>query len=199
MPIAEDLDNSLKAIRAGWRVEFASDAIATTDVPETLTALIRQRMRWNRDLLRVAFRKHLDLLIPRRRHGLGAAIELWQVLLMSVIANLAFPAYVALMLWFDPLLLLLLYALFLGLNAGLAVISLGAAMLMLGRRRDQEAWLMPWAPLLPLYDPSCSCAPCCCAPQRAHGDPAHQPGRSLHPPVRVAQCPALLNRRGEPP
>ncbi len=147
---AEDLDNTLKARRGGWKAVFAPGAIATTDVPETLPVLVRQRMRWDRDLVRVAFRKHLDLLSDRRIGG-WLALELWQVLLVSVLANLAYVVYLAVMLATAPALLAVVLALCLAAYAVLAVLSVATALVFSERRRE-ELWLLAWAPLLPLYN-----------------------------------------------
>ncbi|MGZ8995259.1 MAG: glycosyltransferase family 2 protein, partial [Rhodospirillales bacterium] len=47
----EDLDLTLRLRQAGWRIRFAHDAWCLTDVPLTLAAFIRQRLRWERDAL----------------------------------------------------------------------------------------------------------------------------------------------------
>jgi len=147
---AEDLDNSLKARKAGWKLVFAPLAIATTDAPETLRQLVRQRMRWDRDLVRVAFRKHLDLLDARRFQP-RVAVELAQVLLVSVIANLAYAVYVVVMLVVAPALLAAIWLLCMGLYAVLSVIAT-AVMVAGSERRSEEMRLLAWAPLLPLYN-----------------------------------------------
>ncbi len=60
----EDLDVTLSLRRAGWRIMFASEAICYTDVPSTLTAFIKQRFRWERDAVRLRYRKHNGFLNP---------------------------------------------------------------------------------------------------------------------------------------
>jgi poly-beta-1,6-N-acetyl-D-glucosamine synthase len=147
---AEDLDNTLKARRAGWKAVFAPLAIATTDVPENLRTLIRQRMRWDRDLVRVAFRKHGDLLAARRP-GAWLSLELWQVLLTSVIANVAFIAYVAVMVVVAPALLVAVYLICLAVYALMSLVSVATA-LVFSERRNEELPLLAWAPLLPFYN-----------------------------------------------
>jgi cellulose synthase/poly-beta-1,6-N-acetylglucosamine synthase-like glycosyltransferase len=147
---AEDLDNTLKARRAGWKAVFAPRAIATTDVPETLRALVRQRIRWDRDLVRVAFRKHFDLL-DGRRHGALLSLELGQVLLISVVANLLYVAYVAVMLVAAPALLAVVFGLCMAAYAAMAVASVATALVFSDRRRE-ELPMLAWAPLLPLYN-----------------------------------------------
>ena len=147
---AEDLDNTLKARRAGWKAVFAPRAIATTDAPENLRTLVRQRMRWDRDLVRVAFRKHRDLL-TNRSPSTWLSLELWQVLLTSVIANLVFVIYVVVMAITAPALLIAVYVVCLSIYALMSLISVGTA-LVFSERRNEELALLAWAPLLPFYN-----------------------------------------------
>ena len=60
----EDLDLTLRLRKAGWRTLFAAEAICYTNVPDTLPALVRQRFRWERDAVRLRYRKHRDFLNP---------------------------------------------------------------------------------------------------------------------------------------
>ncbi len=64
----EDFDLTLKLRKAGWKVQFTPDAICHTDPPTTLRALIRQRFRWERDTVRLRYRKHIDLVNPFSRN-----------------------------------------------------------------------------------------------------------------------------------
>lgn len=85
----EDADITVKVRQAGWDVHFAPDAWALTDVPETLLALISQRLRWNRSLVRVRMRKFWRLLDPRQasfslRNALGVVDVLFYQLFLSI-------------------------------------------------------------------------------------------------------------------
>ncbi|OLV18729.1 glycosyltransferase [Deinococcus marmoris] len=44
--LAEDADLTMRALRAGYRVTYEQRALAQTEAPETLAALIKQRDRW---------------------------------------------------------------------------------------------------------------------------------------------------------
>jgi cellulose synthase/poly-beta-1,6-N-acetylglucosamine synthase-like glycosyltransferase len=61
----EDADITIKLRRAGWKVRFQPSAWALTDVPENFDALFKQRMRWNRSLVRVRARKFNAMFDPR--------------------------------------------------------------------------------------------------------------------------------------
>lgn len=60
--LAEDADLTLTLQRQGWRIVSVPDAIALTEAPETLRALLKQRFRWTFGMLQVAW-KHLPALL----------------------------------------------------------------------------------------------------------------------------------------
>lgn len=62
----EDADITAKLRQAGWKVRFAPHAWALTDVPVDALSLARQRLRWNRSLIRVRLRKFAPMFIPWR-------------------------------------------------------------------------------------------------------------------------------------
>ena len=63
--LAEDCDLTLTLHRHGWRVEQADTAIAYTEAPETVDALLRQRVRWMYGTLQAIWRHRGMLLRPR--------------------------------------------------------------------------------------------------------------------------------------
>ena len=56
--LAEDADLTLRLERAGWRIVSEPKARAVTEVPETISAFMKQRFRWTFGTLQVAW-KHL--------------------------------------------------------------------------------------------------------------------------------------------
>ena len=63
--VGEDIVLTWCILRRGYRVGFAEDAVAFTNVPTTLRQLVRQRQRWSRGLIE-AFRCHWPLLFHPR-------------------------------------------------------------------------------------------------------------------------------------
>jgi cellulose synthase/poly-beta-1,6-N-acetylglucosamine synthase-like glycosyltransferase/spore germination protein YaaH/peptidoglycan/xylan/chitin deacetylase (PgdA/CDA1 family) len=57
--VAEDTDLTLAVRRRGYLIRYDQDAVAYTEVPETLAALVRQRLRWTFGTLQSAW-KHRD-------------------------------------------------------------------------------------------------------------------------------------------
>lgn len=146
---AEDLDNSLKVRRAGWELRFAPLAVCMTDVPETLPQLARQRVRWDRDLVRVAMRKHAFALDPRRS-GWRLALELNFQLLCAVGLTYFYAFYVIALAATDPALLLMMLVISWLLCLALTTVSFTAAVV-LGERRREEAGYAIGLLLYPLY------------------------------------------------
>lgn len=117
----EDLDVTLRLRQAGWKTVFAPDAICYTDVPVTLAALVRQRFRWERDALRLRYRKHGELMNPfsPRFRTLELMHEL-DFIIFNVIAAAAFPFYI---LWLFATYGDLAPVILLGAQAGLLVLD----------------------------------------------------------------------------
>lgn len=148
--VAEDADVSLNLRKAGWRVVFAPGAVARTDVPETLGALLRQRARWDAAGWNVFFRKHRRALHPAVCGG-GVAFELGCELVFSLLASLVYPFYLlALLVLGGPFLALFV----LGLST-LGYSALSFAQTALARRLVPElgSWRELLAPTLagPFY------------------------------------------------
>ena len=90
----EDLDLTLSLRASGWKTLFAPDAICYTDVPTTLLALTRQRFRWERDAVRLRYRKHRYLLNPfSERFRPSELLHQLDFLIFNVVAAIAFPFY----------------------------------------------------------------------------------------------------------
>ncbi len=93
--LAEDCDLTLMLHQYGWRVEQADEAVALTEAPETVDALLRQRVRWMYGTLQAVWR-HRNMLL-RPRHGwLGMLVMPMAVL--AVVTPMVFTPLVAVVL-----------------------------------------------------------------------------------------------------
>lgn len=63
--VGEDIVLTWAMLERGYRVGYAENAFAFTNVPETYRAYYRQRKRWSRGLIE-AFKHHPGLLVPNR-------------------------------------------------------------------------------------------------------------------------------------
>jgi poly-beta-1,6-N-acetyl-D-glucosamine synthase len=98
--VGEDADVTMKLRRAGWRVRFAPEARALTDVPETVSAFIAQRLRWDRGLITIWGRKFRGALDPRPlTFRIGNAAAMFDVIFFQIVLAVAFPVYLV-WLWY---------------------------------------------------------------------------------------------------
>ncbi|MBL8659275.1 MAG: glycosyltransferase family 2 protein [Rhodospirillales bacterium] len=90
----EDLDLTLRLRQAGWRIRFAHNAWCLTDVPATVPAFVRQRLRWERDALRIRLRKHRRILDPRDRGATATdLVHQFDYIVTNLLVTLVFPVY----------------------------------------------------------------------------------------------------------
>jgi cellulose synthase/poly-beta-1,6-N-acetylglucosamine synthase-like glycosyltransferase len=68
--LAEDTDLTLSLHKCGYRICYASQAIAWTEAPETLRTFAKQRFRWAFGTLQCLW-KHRELLFNARFKALG--------------------------------------------------------------------------------------------------------------------------------
>lgn len=91
----EDGDIMARLRIAGWKARFAPFAVAMTDVPETFPVLARQRLRWNRSMVRLRFRKARDHVINpmRANFDLALAISFWDIYYFRGVVPFVFTIY----------------------------------------------------------------------------------------------------------
>jgi cellulose synthase/poly-beta-1,6-N-acetylglucosamine synthase-like glycosyltransferase len=83
--LAEDCDLTVRLLRSGYKIRTCNEALAFTEVPETLHMLMKQRFRWTFGIMQV-FWKHHDQMFVRRNPNLG-----WVVLPNMLLFQLFLP------------------------------------------------------------------------------------------------------------
>jgi cellulose synthase/poly-beta-1,6-N-acetylglucosamine synthase-like glycosyltransferase len=146
--IGDDSNVTLKSRKLGKRIAFAKDAIALTNVPETLRGLYKQRKRWNKSFIRNRFKKHRDILNVTR-FGFSSAI--------AILLNFFYRVVLLFMLLFWtiqiivnyrellPMIIILTLLIYTILN----LLSLTISSLLSERKEDW--WNLLLAPLMPIY------------------------------------------------
>ena len=90
----EDLDLTLRLRKAGWRIGFAPRAICYTDVPVTFRTLVKQRFRWERDAVRLRYRKHADLMnVFSANFRLSELVHEIEFVIFHILAAAILPFY----------------------------------------------------------------------------------------------------------
>jgi poly-beta-1,6-N-acetyl-D-glucosamine synthase len=147
--LAEDSDLSLKIRRSGWKIIFAPDAISLTDVPEKAAGLARQRIRWDKSFIRTFYRKHVDLLNPRR-YGWRYCLLMGQEFGFSVLFSYLYVFYTAYLLITDPMLLIFVWCACAVAYWLMTAISLSINLVFTDRPKEEAALLWAvWA--FPIY------------------------------------------------
>lgn len=82
----EDCELAILLYYLGWRVEFAMYAKALTDVPTTIPGLIKQRLRWDRDMVRIIHQNYTTLThnVRYKYFSTGLAMGLIDLNLMEI-------------------------------------------------------------------------------------------------------------------
>jgi poly-beta-1,6-N-acetyl-D-glucosamine synthase len=94
MEVAEDAALTMKLRQAGYRIRFAPEAVARTNVPATLTGLTLQRFRWDAGLITIWCRRCIGSLSPfSPNFRLIEALVILDVTWFSVALPLALPVY----------------------------------------------------------------------------------------------------------
>ncbi len=92
--VAEDADLTMKLRRAGWLIDFAADAQSLTDVPDTVTALIAQRLRWDRGIVTIWLRKFRGAFDFRQStFRISDVLVNLDILVFQVLLPVVFPCY----------------------------------------------------------------------------------------------------------
>lgn len=147
----EDLDLTLRLRQAGWRIRFAHDAWCLTDVPATVPAFVRQRLRWERDALRIRLRKHRRILNPRDRGATATdLVHQFDYIVTNLLVTLVFPLYLGwLLVTYGDAAWMILGSVTLG-YVVLDLVSFLAALVVVDR--PGLGWALPYALLFGVFN-----------------------------------------------
>ncbi len=123
--LAEDCDLTMRILRMGYRIHSCNEALAYTEVPETVEMLVKQRFRWTFGIMQ-SFWKHRDLLFTRKRLNMSW-VQLPHLLVFQLILPLLSPLVDITLLFsfFLPKawLIVVLYFLYFGLDLVISIIA----------------------------------------------------------------------------
>jgi cellulose synthase/poly-beta-1,6-N-acetylglucosamine synthase-like glycosyltransferase len=140
--LSEDMELSARLTETGYRIRYASDVCSWQETPSNVRQLFKQRTRWFRGTMEVAF-KYGRLMAKPSRHGLDAELTLLgpYILIVSLVSYfLAFCASFATF-DFDALLQFLMQLSAMGTTIMLSVCGLALAYATKPRRLTNLLWL----------------------------------------------------------
>jgi poly-beta-1,6 N-acetyl-D-glucosamine synthase len=138
--LAEDCDLSLSLHRAGWHVTQDDEAFAYTEAPETVDALLNQRVRWTFGSLQAIW-KHRDLLF-RSRYGLLGwyVLPQYALTIMIPLVFLPFIVFMGVRTAQEQGIDVVLFYFMLFLAAHLIIAAVGIALM---REKWRHLWMVP--------------------------------------------------------
>lgn len=89
-----DGDITVKIRKLGYKIRFAPDAVCLTSVPNTFRKLVKQRMRWDKSLIRFRMRKHKDVLFPNNHFKLSNFFSFAENITYNLILNIKWTVYI---------------------------------------------------------------------------------------------------------
>lgn len=90
-----DGDITVKFRKLGYKIRFEDRAVCQTSVPNTFQKLTKQRLRWDKSLVRFRLRKHSDVFFPHQNFSLSNFISFLENITYTLILNIKWYIYAA--------------------------------------------------------------------------------------------------------
>ncbi|AWK88135.1 glycosyltransferase family 2 protein [Azospirillum thermophilum] len=145
--LGDDTDLTMRLRKAGWRLVFAPYAVIWVDCPATWRGLIRQRSRWERNMIKIRLRKQIDILRVSL-FGFSNFLMMADQILVRFLLPLAFLAGLFWYIATDPFITSRILTFMYWIHVWETLLRMLAANDVLGVPRLAA---LPLAPLVPLY------------------------------------------------
>lgn len=89
-----DGDITVKLRKMGYKVKYEPSAICKTAAPDTFRKLAKQRLRWDKSLVRFRLRKHIDVLLPSKNFSWLNFISFIENIFYNLILNFKWYFYI---------------------------------------------------------------------------------------------------------
>ncbi|MCG8372838.1 MAG: glycosyltransferase [Balneolales bacterium] len=145
-----DGDITIKIRKSGYKIYFQSKAICLTSVPKTFKRLTKQRLRWDKSIVRFRVRKHRDVYLPNANFRWSNFFALFENVFYNIVLDLTWIIY--------------MIDVFMNYNSQLSFIipmnftlyvAMGyiqfIAVLLFTERRKEEVKLWKYIPLMTIY------------------------------------------------
>jgi len=90
-----DGDITVKIRKLGYKIYFADQAVCLTSAPKNFKILAKQRLRWDKSIIRFRIRKHRDVLSPNKHFKFSSFLSFVENITFSVILNIKWYIYAA--------------------------------------------------------------------------------------------------------
>lgn len=88
-----DGDITVKIRKMGYKIYFEPSAVCQTSVPDTFKKLVKQRLRWDKSLIRFRLRKHRDVFYPNDSFRFSNFFSFLENITYNLILNIKWYFY----------------------------------------------------------------------------------------------------------
>ncbi len=88
-----DGDITVKLRKLGYNIVFEPEAICQTSVPNTFKKLVKQRLRWDKSIIRFRVRKHRDVFYPNQTFRFSNFISSAENIIYNIVLNVKWWFY----------------------------------------------------------------------------------------------------------
>lgn len=145
-----DGDVTQKFRKAGFRISFAENAVAMTDVPTSWRALFKQRQRWSKSLVRFRLRKHRDMFLPHNYFSFSNMLSNLEGVMYDFVFNLIWFLYVVALILEHPDRIVEIFAVGYIIRFFFNLFAFCVIMLV-SERPSEERYLIRYVPLSTFY------------------------------------------------
>ena len=89
-----DGDITVKLRKLDYKIAFESEAICQTSVPDTFRKLVKQRLRWDKSIVRFRVRKHRDVFYPNQTFKFSNFISSLENITYNLLLNFKWWVYI---------------------------------------------------------------------------------------------------------
>lgn len=89
-----DGDITVKLRKLGYKIAFEPDAVCQTSVPDSFKKLMKQRLRWDKSIIRFRLRKHKDVFYPNAKFSFSNFFSSLENILYNLVLNLKWWVYI---------------------------------------------------------------------------------------------------------
>lgn len=89
-----DGDITVKLRKLNYKIAFEPEAICQTNVPNTFRKLVKQRLRWDKSIIRFRVRKHRDVFYPNSTFKFSNFISSFENITYNLVLNFKWWIYV---------------------------------------------------------------------------------------------------------
>ncbi len=88
-----DGDITVKLRKLGYLIKFEPEAVCQTSVPSTFKKLVKQRLRWDKSIIRFRVRKHKDVFYPNATFRFSNFVSSAENITYNIILNIKWWIY----------------------------------------------------------------------------------------------------------